>query len=176
MTLSRSNPRARMRWGLLGAIVATAEAYAQLKEQEAGGDLKKASFNIDQDAARQLTVSRQTANDAAALVDCRARQLSDINTRLAAATNDGRITLTWDASTDNVGETQYKVYRGGVARTFRTTTRYIHIDLAHLYKTLGDDITQAQLFYAQGIVASVVGLWLLVTGHRVAWWAAALVK
>jgi len=52
---------------------------------------------------------------------------------------------------------------------------YIHIDLAHLYKTLGDDITQAQLFYAQGIVASVVGLWLLVTGHRVAWWAAALV-
>ena len=73
---------------VLVAIVATAEAYAQLKEQEAGGDLRKASFNIDQDAGRQLSVARQIADDGNALVDCRSRQIGDINTRLAGAAND----------------------------------------------------------------------------------------
>lgn len=73
---------------VLVAIVATAEAYAQLKEQEAGGDLKKASYNIDQDAARQVAVARQIADSGAALVECRSRQLNDINTRLASASND----------------------------------------------------------------------------------------
>ena len=73
---------------VLVAIVATAEAYAQLKEQEAGGDLRKASFNIDQDAARQLTVTRQIVTDGNALVDCRSRQIADISTRLAGAAND----------------------------------------------------------------------------------------
>ncbi|WP_293677459.1 hypothetical protein [uncultured Phenylobacterium sp.] len=73
---------------VLVAIVATAEAYAQLKEQEAGGDLRKASYNIDQDAARQLTVSREIADSGGALVECRAQQLNDINTRLASASND----------------------------------------------------------------------------------------
>lgn len=73
---------------VLVAIVATAEAYAQLKEQEAGGDLRKASFNIDQDAAKQLTVARQIANDGNALVDCRTRQIADVNTRFASAAND----------------------------------------------------------------------------------------
>lgn len=52
---------------------------------------------------------------------------------------------------------------------------WIHFDLAHLYKSLGDSITQADLFYAQAAVAAVVALWLLVTGMRTAWWAAALV-
>jgi hypothetical protein len=73
---------------VLVAIVATADAYAKLKEQEAGGDLKKASFNIDQDAGRQLAVSRQIADSGAALVECRSAQLSDINNRLATASND----------------------------------------------------------------------------------------
>ncbi len=73
---------------VLVAIVATAEAYAQLKEQEAGGDLRKASFNIDQDAGKQLTVARQIANDGNALVDCRTRQIADVNTRFASAAND----------------------------------------------------------------------------------------
>lgn len=73
---------------VLVAIVATAEAYAQLKEQEAGGDLRKASFNIDQDAGRQLTVTRQIVTDGNALVDCRSRQIADISTRLAGAAND----------------------------------------------------------------------------------------
>jgi hypothetical protein len=52
---------------------------------------------------------------------------------------------------------------------------WIHFDLADRYKTLGDTITQADLFYAQAAVAAVVALWLLVTGMRTAWWAAALV-
>ena len=73
---------------VLVAIVATADAYARLKEQEAGGDLRKASFNIDQDAGRQLTVSREIVSSGNALVDCRSAQLSDINTRLAGASND----------------------------------------------------------------------------------------
>lgn len=73
---------------VLVAIVATAEAYAQLKEQEAGGDLRKASFNIDQDAAKQLTVARQIADDGSALVDCRTRQITDVNARFASAAND----------------------------------------------------------------------------------------
>ncbi len=73
---------------VLVAIVATAEAYAQLKEQEAGGDLRKASFNIDQDAGRQLAVTREIVTSGNALVDCRAGQLADINTRLASAAND----------------------------------------------------------------------------------------
>jgi len=73
---------------VLVAIVATADAYASLKRQEAGGDLQRASYNIDQDAARQLAVSREIADSGNALVDCRSRQLNDINTRLAGASND----------------------------------------------------------------------------------------
>lgn len=73
---------------VLVAIVATADAYAKLKEQEAGGDLRRASYSIDQDAGRQLAVSREIADSGAALVECRARQLEDVNTRLASASND----------------------------------------------------------------------------------------
>jgi hypothetical protein len=73
---------------VLVAIVATADAYAKLKEQEAGGDLKRASFNIDQDAGRQLAVSRSIVDNGNALVECRSAQLTDINTRLASAAND----------------------------------------------------------------------------------------
>ena len=53
---------------------------------------------------------------------------------------------------------------------------YVHLHLAHRYATVPHDtIGQDDLFYAQGVVAAVIGLWLLVTGHRFAWWAAALV-
>jgi hypothetical protein len=82
------NMKAYAALAVLVAIVATADAYAKLKEQEAGGDLKKASFNIDQDAGRQLAVSREIASSGQALVECRAAQLNDINTRLASAAND----------------------------------------------------------------------------------------
>lgn len=82
------NVKAYAALAVLVAIVATAEAYAKLKEQEAGGDLKTASFNIDQDAGRQLAVSRSIADSGDALVECRSAQLADINTRLASASND----------------------------------------------------------------------------------------
>jgi hypothetical protein len=82
------NTKAYAALAVLVAIVATADAYAKLKEQEAGGDLRKASFNIDQDAGRQLTVSREIASSGQALVECRAAQLNDINTRLASASTD----------------------------------------------------------------------------------------
>jgi hypothetical protein len=52
---------------------------------------------------------------------------------------------------------------------------YVHLHLAHLYTTLGDTITQADLFRVQGVVAAAVGLWLLLTGHRLAWWTAGVV-
>ena len=52
---------------------------------------------------------------------------------------------------------------------------YVHLHLAHLYKGLGDSITQADLFYVQGVLAAVVAVWLLLTGMRLAWWTAALV-
>jgi hypothetical protein len=52
---------------------------------------------------------------------------------------------------------------------------YVHLHGAHFYSSLGDSITQADLFYAQGIVAALVALWILVTGNRWAWVAVALV-
>lgn len=52
---------------------------------------------------------------------------------------------------------------------------YIHLHLADRYSTLGSDITQGDLFYAQGAIAALVALWVLVTGMRSAWAAAALV-
>jgi hypothetical protein len=52
---------------------------------------------------------------------------------------------------------------------------YVHLHLAHLYTTLGDTITQGDLFRVQGVVAAAVAVWLLVTGQRLAWWAAGIV-
>jgi hypothetical protein len=52
---------------------------------------------------------------------------------------------------------------------------YVHLHGAHFYKTLGDSITQADLFYVQGAVAAAVALWVLLTGNRWAWVAVALV-
>lgn len=52
---------------------------------------------------------------------------------------------------------------------------YVHLHGAHFYSSLGDSITQADLFYAQGAVAAAVALWVLVTGNRWAWVAVALV-
>ena len=52
---------------------------------------------------------------------------------------------------------------------------YVHLHGAHFYRSLGDTITQADLFCVQGAVAAAVGLWVLVTGSRWAWVAVALV-
>ena len=52
---------------------------------------------------------------------------------------------------------------------------YVHLHGAHFYSSLGDSITQADLFYVQGIVAALVALWVLATGNRWAWVAVALV-
>ena len=82
------NVKAYAALAVLVAIVGTIDAYAKLKEQEAGGDLDRAAYNIDQDAARQLTVTRDLATNASSLADCRSRQLEDINSRLASASND----------------------------------------------------------------------------------------
>ena len=51
---------------------------------------------------------------------------------------------------------------------------YVHLHLAHYFAHLGSTITMGQLFIVQGIVAAAVAVWLLVTGMRLAWWAAAV--
>src|SRR4051794_2925720 len=53
---------------------------------------------------------------------------------------------------------------------------YVHLHLAHLYTTLGDTVSQGDLFRVQGVLAAVIAVWLLVTGHRYAWWAAGIVS
>jgi hypothetical protein len=53
---------------------------------------------------------------------------------------------------------------------------YVHLHLAHLYTTLGDTITQGDLFRVQGVVSAVVAVWLLVTGQRLAWLTAGVVS
>jgi hypothetical protein len=52
---------------------------------------------------------------------------------------------------------------------------YVHLHGAHFYTSLGNTITQADLFYAQGAIAAAVALWVLVTGNRWAWVAVALI-
>jgi hypothetical protein len=51
---------------------------------------------------------------------------------------------------------------------------YVHLHLAHLFAYPGT-ISGTDLFRAQGVVAAVVAVVLLTTGHRWAWVAAALV-
>jgi len=52
---------------------------------------------------------------------------------------------------------------------------YIHLHLAHLYAGNGNQISQGDLFTAQGVAALGVATVLLVTGWRWAWYAAGLV-
>lgn len=51
---------------------------------------------------------------------------------------------------------------------------FVHLDKAHVYN-YGSTITGTELFYAQGAVAALVAVWLLVRGGRAAWAAAAIV-
>ena len=52
---------------------------------------------------------------------------------------------------------------------------YVHLHLAHIYTSLGDTITQGDLFYAEGVAAAAVALWVIVGGGRIAWVAVGLV-
>src|SRR5438309_1290098 len=54
------------------------------------------------------------------------------------------------------------------------TSAYVHLHLAHLY-SYGSSLTGTDLFRAQGIVAGVVAVALLLTGNRWVWLLAALV-
>ena len=54
------------------------------------------------------------------------------------------------------------------------TSAYTHLHLARLYD-IGPPVTTGQLFIAQGVVTSVVALWLLVRGSTAAWIVATLV-
>lgn len=70
------------------AIAGTVEAYVRLKQQEAGGDRYRMARAIDGDARLQIDVSRAIAAEQAALSACLARQITDLQTHLASASND----------------------------------------------------------------------------------------
>ena len=80
--------RAMAALAVVVAVVSTVEAYAQLKEEEAGGDNIRLATSIDDDARRQAEVTRSLAADEAALNACRARQVSDVKVKLSSAGND----------------------------------------------------------------------------------------
>jgi hypothetical protein len=52
-------------------------------------------------------------------------------TNLAAAPGDGRISLTWDASTDNVGVVGYLIYRDTVFLATATATSFVDVDVVN---------------------------------------------
>lgn len=70
------------------AIAGTVEAYVRLKQEEAGGDRMRMARSIDGDARLQIDVSRAIAAEQQALSDCLERQITDIDTHLASASND----------------------------------------------------------------------------------------
>jgi len=51
-------------------------------------------------------------------------------TALSATTSDGKVTLTWDASTDNVGVTKYNIYRWVEANSVEYTPAHVRIGSA----------------------------------------------
>ncbi len=75
------------------------------------------------------------------------------------------------AASTSVGELTLRV----LAAAGLAISAYVHIHLAHRYAGLGSTITMEQLFYAQGVLAALVTVWLLVTGNRWAWRAAGLI-
>jgi hypothetical protein len=69
------------------AIAGTVEAYVRLKEAEANGDRARMARSIEDDAGRQIPVSRAIAQEEAALSNCLQRQITDVNAHLASASN-----------------------------------------------------------------------------------------
>ena len=70
------------------AIAGTVEAYVQLKAAAANGDRNRLARSIDDDAGLQISVSTAIDQEEKALADCRARQVADIKTHMASASND----------------------------------------------------------------------------------------
>ena len=70
------------------AIAGTVEAYVQLKAAAANGDRYRLAQSIDDDAGLQVGVSRAIDAEEQALAACRARQVADLRTHLASASND----------------------------------------------------------------------------------------
>ena len=86
--LGSGDVRAMAAIAVVVAVVSTVEAYAQLKEEESGGDTIRLATSIDDDARRQVDVSLAIAAEEAALDACRARQVSDYKVKLSSASND----------------------------------------------------------------------------------------
>jgi len=69
------------------AIAGTVEAYVRLKEAEANGDRARMVRSIEDDAGRQIPVSRAIAQEEAALAACLQAQVIDVDQHLASASN-----------------------------------------------------------------------------------------
>ncbi len=86
--LGGGDTRAIAAMAIIVAVVSTVEAYAQLKQEESGGDNIRLATSIDDDARRQVDVSRAIAAEEGALDACRARQVTDFKAKLSTASND----------------------------------------------------------------------------------------
>ena len=87
-SLGSGDSRAMAAMAIIVAVVSTVEAYAQLKEEESGGDNIRLARSIDDDARRQVDVSRAITAEETALDACRARQVTDYKAKLTTASND----------------------------------------------------------------------------------------
>ena len=83
--------------------------------------------------------------------------------------------MTTTASTPRLNVSPVDVVLRVLAVAGLGVSAYIHLHLAHLYAGNGSPISQGDLFVAQGVVAAVVAVVLLVTGWRWVWVAAAAV-
>ena len=83
--------------------------------------------------------------------------------------------MTTTASTHRLDVSPVDVVLRVLAVAGLAVSAYVHLHLAHVYAGNGDQISQGDLFVAQGVVAAVVAVVLLVTGWRWVWVAAAVV-
>jgi len=86
--VSANDPRAIAAMAVVVAIVGSVEAYVRLKAQAANGDAMRLAQSIDDDAGLQIDVSRSIDAEEQALAACRARQVADLSTHLASASNN----------------------------------------------------------------------------------------
>ncbi|MHB1483567.1 MAG: RHS repeat-associated core domain-containing protein [Saccharofermentanales bacterium] len=95
-----------------------------------GGTAFTTSFNVSSDGIYTIYAIDNADNTSikTIMVDANAPSIP-ANLTLASATNDGT-TLFWDASTDTIGVTGYKIYRDSVLIDESTSTSYTDTELA----------------------------------------------
>ncbi|HZZ69422.1 MAG TPA: hypothetical protein VFE18_14710 [Phenylobacterium sp.] len=78
---------------ILAAIGGSTDVYIKVKQQQYSNDPQRISQAIEGDAGSQVPVSVQAAAQLKVLADCREKQVTDFNTKLAAASEKDRKAL-----------------------------------------------------------------------------------